>query len=78
VKHLSLLYVNLNSVIKVNVKLSLCLPLMHMEGCLYAYLTSPLDGDMEMIGQVRVLTFVSGEGTPVTILTGDWADTSHS
>ena len=49
-----------------------------MEGCLYAYLTSPLDGDMEMIGQVRVLTFVSGEGTPVTILTGDWADTSHS
>jgi hypothetical protein len=45
VKHLCLSYVNLNSVIKANVKLSLCLPLRHMEGCLHAFVTSPLDGD---------------------------------
>ena len=77
-KHLSLSFVNLNSVIKVNVKLSICLPLRHMERCLHVFVTSPLDRDMEMIDQVHILTFVSGEGTSVTILTGDWADTSRS
>jgi hypothetical protein len=45
VKQLSLSYAYLNSVIKVNVKLPLCLPLRHMEGCLHAFVTSPLDGD---------------------------------
>jgi len=70
--------VSLNSVIKVNLKLSLCLPFRHRKRCLCAFVTSPLDGDMEMIDQVHSLTFVSGEGNPVTILTGDWADTTHS